>query len=58
MGNIGRPKKEVIKDKFAAVRMTDEEYQELKDFCQKNNQSIGDILKEGVRLVYKKASSN
>jgi len=53
MGKRGRPKSDVIKDRMVTIRMSDEEYQRLRDYSEKHQQTITEIIKEGVDLLYK-----
>ncbi|RHF94943.1 CopG family transcriptional regulator [Roseburia sp. AM23-20] len=53
MAKMGRPKLDVIKDKIVTIRMSDEEYQRLRDYSEKHQQTITETIKEGVDLLYK-----
>lgn len=53
MGKMGRPKLDIIKDRIVTIRMSDEEHNKLKEYSQKNQQTITETIKEGVNLLYK-----
>lgn len=53
MGKMGRPKSDAVKDHIVTVRMSDEEYRELKEYSQKHRQTITETVKAGVALLYR-----
>lgn len=52
MKKIGRPKLDVTKNKVVTLRMSGEEYKRLRDYSEDHQQTITDIIKEGVFLLY------
>lgn len=48
---MGRPKKENTKTRGYRIRLTDEEYKQLKQFSTETNKSIADIIREGLGLL-------
>lgn len=53
MSKMGRPKKEVIKDKLVAIRLEPAEYDRLVKYSQKHCLTMTEIIKRGIDLVYK-----
>lgn len=53
MGKMGRPKQDVIKDRIVTIRMSDEEYNKLKEYSHEHKHTITETIKEGVNLLYK-----
>jgi len=53
MKKRGRPKSDKVKDHIVTVRLSDEEYLELKAFAEKYRQTLSEIIKSGIDLLYK-----
>lgn len=47
---MGRPKADVLKDKYISIRVTPEEYEKIKEYTQSHSLTIT----EAVRLAIKK----
>lgn len=52
MGKMGRPKKDVVKDKLVAIRLEAAEYDRLVEYSQKHCLTITEIIKKGIDLFY------
>lgn len=44
MANMGRPKSEEVKDKRIALRVSQAEYDKLKEYASKNNISVSKAI--------------
>lgn len=44
---------EIIKERIVTIRMSEEEYQTLKEYSEKHQQTITKTIKTGVDLLYK-----
>ena len=53
MKKRGRPKADVIKERIVTVRMSDEEYDILKEYSGRHHQTVTETIKKGVNLLYK-----
>ena len=53
MSKMGRPKKEIVKDKRVTIRLDQTEYDELVEYAQAHSLKIKEIIKRGIDLVYK-----
>lgn len=51
MAKMGRPKAENPKSTKISVRFTDEEFEKLKERASQNDQTITEIIREGVKLL-------
>jgi len=54
MANMGRPKLEVVKDKRIALRVTQDEYDKLKEYASKNNISVSKAIYGEVKKLISK----
>ena len=54
MAKTGRPHVEFKKQHNISVRLTDEEYQKLKEYCTSHDMTISQVLLKGISLVYRK----
>ena len=52
MTKMGRPKLDEIKDRIVTVRMSAEEYEKLKAYARDHQQTMTEIIKQGINLVY------
>lgn len=52
-GKAGRPKKDVIKQKVVSVRMLPDEYAMVKDYADKTNMTVTEVMMEGVKKLIK-----
>ena len=52
MKKMGRPKSDAPKDKSLSLRMTDEEYEKLKEYADNHELTITQALQKGVELFY------
>lgn len=50
MAKMGRPKSESPKQRSLGIRVTDQEYKELKTYASKHNLTITEMLKKGLQL--------
>lgn len=53
MNKIGRPKSENPKRNMIGVRMTDEEFEELKKMSEKTHMSIPDTIRQIIKTYTK-----
>lgn len=53
MGKRGRPKSDVIKERIVTIRMSDTEYDTLKEYADKHQQTMTETIKTGIDLLYK-----
>ena len=51
MAKMGRPVKDVIKDKVVSVRMLPEEYEVVKAYADKANKTVSEVMMEGVKKL-------
>lgn len=51
MAKMGRPKAETPKSNRVSVRFTDEEYHELKERARKEQLTIAQTIRKGVRFM-------
>ena len=51
MAKMGRPVKDVIKDKVVSVRMMPEEYSVVKAYADKANKTVSEVMMEGVKIL-------
>ena len=54
MMKMGRPTKEVVKDKIIGVRFEQKDYERLLEYAIRNNLTITQVIREGVELLYAK----
>lgn len=52
MAKMGRPKSESPKLKTVGIRLSDEEYAELKKYASTHNLTITEALLKGMRLLF------
>lgn len=52
MARTGRPKAESPKSSKTSIRFTDEEFEKIKQRADRNNQTIADVIREGIRLLF------
>ena len=52
MAKMGRPTKEVVKDKVVGVRFEKNDYQKLSQYASDNNLTITQAIRKGVELLY------
>ncbi len=52
MKKMGRPKSDAPKDKSLSLRVTDEEYEKLKEYAVNHEMTITQALQKGVELLY------
>lgn len=50
MAKKGRPKSECPKQRSLGIRVTEQEYKELKTYASKYNLTITEMLKKGLEL--------
>lgn len=53
MRRVGRPNIENPSDKVVTLRMTQDEYERLKQYAELHYQTITDSLKDGLKKLYK-----
>lgn len=51
---LGRPKKEVVKDKVVSVRLKPDDYERFKKYADASNSTISKLMQEGIELVIEK----
>ena len=51
---MGRPTKEVVKDKIIGVRFEQKDYERLLEYAIRNNLTITQAIRQGVELLYAK----
>lgn len=54
MMKMGRPAKEVVKDKIIGVRFEQKDYERLLEYAIQNNLTITQVIRQGVELLYAK----
>lgn len=53
MARVGRPVSDEPSLHRVTVRLTDKEYQKLKVYAEANNQTMTQVMKQGIDLIYK-----
>ncbi len=53
MAKMGRPKSDCPKQRTVGVRLTDMEYEELKEYASTQNLTITEAILKGLRLLYR-----
>lgn len=53
MAKMGRPKVETPKSNKVTIRFTDAEYAQLKKCAEKNNQTVAQTIRTGVKDIIK-----
>lgn len=53
MAKLGRPLAEIKKQHNVSVRMTEEEYQKLKEYSASRNTTISQVLQQALALLYR-----
>lgn len=48
LGKMGRPKKDVLADKFVNIRMTQERFNRLKAYAALHNQTITETMYQAI----------
>ena len=56
MGKMGRPTKEVVKDRVVGVRFDKSDYEKLNQYASDNNLTITQAIRKGVELLYSQTS--
>ena len=56
MAKMGRPKVDKPKDYKVGIRLSDEEYTRLKEYAEKHNQTMAQIVREGVSHIISRNS--
>lgn len=51
---MGRPKKDITRDKIVSVRMLVEDYQRIKTYADKTNRTVTEVMMEGADVLIKK----
>ena len=52
MAKMGRPKAEKPKSSKISICFTDEEFEQLKQRAAKNDQTITETVREGIKLLF------
>lgn len=59
MARTGRPRSENPKHRIISMRMSDQEYREVREFASKHNLTVSETLLEGfIRLKKSKSNDN
>ena len=53
MAKVGHPLAEIKKEHNVSVRMTDEEYQKLKEYSASHKMTISQVLQKAIALLYR-----
>lgn len=54
MAKMGRPRKDIVKDKQVSFRVSDEMYSKIKEYCNSNNIKMSDFFDKLLRLFFEK----
>lgn len=54
MAKMGRPKSDTIKDKVVCVRFLPAEYARLKEYAEKHNQSVSQVIHNSIDEIISK----
>jgi len=49
---LGRPRKEDPKSKVVTMKMNNEELERLREYAEKHNMNVTEVIKKGLDLVY------
>lgn len=54
MAKMGRPKLDNAKHKRIGIRLSDDDYQKLSDYCEKHNMTISETMMKAFELLINK----
>lgn len=57
VNKCGRPQSENPKQKVLGVRVTDKDYERIKQYADRHHQTISQVVLEGLELLYNKEES-
>ena len=49
---LGRPRKEDPKSNVVTMKMNNEELERLREYAEKHNMNVTEVIKKGLDLVY------
>ena len=49
---LGRPRKEDPKSKVVTMKMNNQELERLREYAEKHNMNVTEVIKKGLDLVY------
>ena len=51
MAKMGRPKVDILKDKYISIRVTPEEYEKIKAYTQSHNLTITEMVRIAIKKL-------
>ena len=57
-GKVGRPKEDNPKNKSIGLRLRKDDYDRLMDYTEEHNQTITQVVVDGLNLLYENASKD